>query len=77
MEEGRAKQSLISHKSNIQDEDIRKKALEQWKVCVQMAQNTSQRRANTNGLFITINTATIGYIYYQYKDKVILPFQSL
>lgn len=34
--------------------------LEQWKVYVQMADNTSNRRAKSNSFFTTINTTIIG-----------------
>ena len=34
--------------------------LEQYKICVQMADNISQRRGTTNTFFLTFNTALVG-----------------
>lgn len=44
-------------------EDLAAVALEQWKVCVQIAQNTSQRRATANTVYTALNTGIIGYMF--------------
>lgn len=55
------------------EEEIEKTALEQWKVCVQMAQNTSQRRATSNTVYTALNTAIIGYMYSKEAEFVVKP----
>ena len=36
--------------------------VEQWKTCVEMANSNSEKRSNTNSIFITINTALIAIL---------------
>lgn len=37
-------------------EEYENHILEQWKTCVEMADNISERRVTTNNFFITLNT---------------------
>ena len=42
--------------------DIDQVVVEQWKTCVEMANSNTEKRGNTNNIFITINTALIAIL---------------
>ena len=44
--------------------------LEQWKTCVEMANSNTEKRANTNNIFITINAALLAVISFSLEKKV-------
>lgn len=46
--------------------------LEQWKVCVEMANANSEKRSNSNNIFITINTALVAVITFSLNYKNII-----
>lgn len=46
--------------------------LEQWKTCVEMANSTSEKRNNSNSIFITINAALFAVISFTLDYKSIL-----
>ena len=43
--------------------------VEQWKTCVEMANSNSEKRSNTNSIFITINTALIAILPFSLGTK--------
>lgn len=54
-------------------ENFHVQLLEQYKLCVEMADKISERRGNTNVFFLTFNTAIIGAISAFFKD---IPFEA-
>ncbi|MBE6853587.1 MAG: hypothetical protein E7505_08980 [Ruminococcus sp.] len=46
--------------------------LEQWKTCVEMANNNAEKRNNSNNVFITINSALLAVITFSLDYKSIL-----
>ena len=46
--------------------------LEQWKTCVEQANSNTEKRNNSNGLFITINVALFAVITFTWDYKSIL-----
>lgn len=46
--------------------------LEQWKTCVEMANSNTEKRTNTNNIFITINAALLAVISFSLDYKSIL-----
>ena len=47
-------------------------ALEQWKTCVEAATSNTEKRNNTNSIFITINSALVAFISYSLNIKSIV-----
>ena len=45
--------------------------LEQWKTCVEMANSNTEKRTNTNNIFITINSALLAVISFSLEQKSI------
>lgn len=56
----------------IHSEDNKKILLEEWKVCVEMANNVSQRRDKLNNLFITLNVTLITMISISWNIKSLI-----
>lgn len=48
---------LLSMKSDVYSGDYNTAVLEQWKTCVEMANSTTEKRNNSNSIFITVNSA--------------------
>lgn len=46
--------------------------LDQWKTCVEAATSNSEKRNNSNSIFITINSALVAFITYSLNFKSIL-----
>lgn len=46
--------------------------LEQWKTCVEMANSNTEKRANSNNIFITINAALLAVISFSLDEKSIM-----
>ena len=46
--------------------------LEQWKTCVEMANNNTEKRTNTNNIFITINAALLAVVSFSLDYKSII-----
>lgn len=46
--------------------------LEQWKTCVEMANSNSEKRNNSNNIFITINVAILAVISFSIEYKSLL-----
>lgn len=46
--------------------------LEQWKTCVEMANSNTEKRTNSNNIFITINTALIAIAPFSLDYKSII-----
>lgn len=52
--------------------DYNAAVLEQWKTCVEQANSTTEKRNNSNGLFITLNVALFAVITFTWDYKSIL-----
>ena len=52
--------------------DYEAAVLEQWKTCVEMANSTSDKRNNSNSIYITINAALLAVISFSLDYKSIL-----
>ena len=50
--------------------------LEQYKLCVEMADRISARRALANAFFLTLNTAALSAIGFFWKDRPLVPHSS-
>ena len=50
---------LLSNDSEKYGSEFNEHILEQWKVCVEMANSNSERRLTSNNIFIAINAAII------------------
>jgi hypothetical protein len=46
--------------------------LEQWKTCVEMANSNTEKRTNSNNIFITINAALLAVISFSLEYKSII-----
>lgn len=46
--------------------------LEQWKTCVEMANSNTEKRTNSNNIFITINAALLAVIFFSLDEKSIM-----
>lgn len=46
--------------------------LEQWKTCVEAADNISEKRNNANNIYITLNTAMLSLITLSYDKKSVI-----
>ncbi len=46
--------------------------LEQWKTCVEMANSNTEKRNNSNNIFITINSALLAVITFSFDYKSLL-----
>lgn len=46
--------------------------LEQWKTCVEMANSNSEKRNNSNNIFITINVAILAVISFSMEYKSLM-----
>lgn len=46
--------------------------LEQWKTCVEMANSNTEKRTNSNNIFITINAALLTVVSFSLEYKSIL-----
>ena len=46
--------------------------LEQWKTCVEMANSNTEKRANSNNIFITINAALLAVMSFSLDYKSII-----
>ncbi len=57
------------------DTETRREILEQYKICLEMADRISQRRATANTFFLTFHTAVIGALsgFYEKLDSGLLP----
>ena len=60
----------ISKKKYGQDYDAT--VLEQWKVCVEMANANTEKRTNSNNIFITINAALLAVVSFSLEYKSII-----
>ena len=47
-------------------------ALEQWKTCVEMANSNTEKRSQSNSIFITINTALVAILPFSLSTKNIV-----
>lgn len=64
-------------KRDMDEKEIGQIALEQWKVCAQIAQNTSQRRATASTVYMALNTAIIGSMYSQGGESTLWTFLGI
>ena len=46
--------------------------LEQWKLCVEMANTNTEKRTNSNNIFITINAALLAVVSFSLEYKSII-----
>lgn len=46
--------------------------LEQWKTCVEMANSNTEKRTNSNNIFITINAALLAVVSFSLEYKSII-----
>ena len=46
--------------------------LEQWKTCIEMANSNTEKRTNSNNIFITINAALLAVISFSLEYKSII-----
>lgn len=46
--------------------------LEQWKTCVEMANSNTEKRTNSNNIFITINAALLAVVSFSLDYKSII-----
>lgn len=46
--------------------------LEQWKTCVEMANSNTEKRSNSNNIFITINAALLAVVSFSLDSKSLL-----
>lgn len=46
--------------------------LEQWKTCVEMANSNTEKRTNSNNIFITINAALLAIVSFSLEYKSII-----
>lgn len=46
--------------------------LEQWKLCVEMANANTEKRTNSNNIFITINAALLAVVSFSLEYKSII-----
>ena len=63
---------LLSIKSESYNGDYNAAILEQWKTCVEMANSMTEKRNNSNSIFITINSALFAVITFSLDYKSIL-----
>lgn len=53
-------------------EDYDSVVLEQWKICVEMANSNTEKRTNSNNIFITINAALLAVVSFSMEYKSML-----
>ncbi len=53
-------------------DDYNSAVLEQWKTCVEMANNNAEKRISSNNVFITLNSALLAIISFSLDYKSIL-----
>lgn len=63
---------LESVKKEEYGDDYASAVLEQWKTCVEQANNNTEKRNNANGLFITINAGLVAAITFAWDYKSVL-----
>lgn len=56
-------------KGNLKETSL---VLEQWKTCVEIANSNTEKRGNSNSVFITINTALLAFIPFSLSLKNIV-----
>lgn len=49
--------------------DYKNHLLEQWKICIEMADKISERRVNVNNFFITLNSSILALTAFMVKGK--------
>jgi len=63
---------LKSNSREVYGEDYNSIILEQWKTCVDMANANTEKRTNSNNIFITINAALLAVISFSMDYKSIV-----
>lgn len=52
--------------------------LEQWKICVEMADKISERRNSTNNFFLTLNSGLVAFsVLFEYKKEILIAIIGL